>query len=97
MIDKSLTVSAPQECYYFTDHKKILARESGFIRYDAPLGMPFGKGDRLFTLYPSTELGAEMTEVASEAGIMYKRSPTHIYRVGDETLHYIPRDCLKAI
>jgi predicted deacylase len=97
MIDKSLTVPAETETYYFRDHKKILTRDAGFLRYDVALGASFEKGDTLFTLHPSSELGAELPEIAAEDGVMYKRSPTHIYRLGDETLHYVPRDALKWV
>lgn len=97
MIDKSVTVSAPSEGWYFRDHKKILTREAGFVRYDVDLGKPFKKGDTLFTLHPSSELGSELPERAPEDGVAYKRSPTHIYRTGDETLHYIPKDALKKL
>lgn len=97
MIDKSLTAPAPDESWYFRDHKKILTRDAGYVRYDVALGVPFKKGDTLFTLHPSSELGAELPEIAPEDGVMYKRSPTHIYRLGDETLHYVPKDKLKKI
>lgn len=97
MIDASLTTSAPSECYYFRDHKKILTRDSGFVRYDTALGAPFKKGDTLFILHPSSELGVEMPEIAREDGVVYKRAPTHIYRLGDETLHYIAMDDLKKV
>jgi hypothetical protein len=97
MIDTSLTVAAPAEGWYFRDHKKILTREAGYVRYDVALGASFKKGDTLFTLHPSSELGAELPEIATEDGVMYKRSPTHIYRLGDETLHYIPKDALKRL
>jgi len=97
MIDKGLTTAAPADVYYFRDHKKILTRDSGFVRYDVALGAPFRKGDTLFTLHPSSELGMELPEIAAEEGIAYKRSPTHIYRTGDETLHYIPQDALKKL
>lgn len=97
MIDKNLATPAPQESYYFHDHKKILTRDSGFVRYDVPLGVPFRKGDTLFTLHPSSELGAEIPEIAVEDGVAYKRAPTHIYRLGDETLHYIPKEALKNL
>lgn len=81
---------APADCYAFKDHKKIVAPESGFIRYDVKLGQPFKKGDRLFTLHRTAELGSEYAEIASEDGVAYKWTPTHIYRVGDDTLHYVP-------
>ena len=97
MIDKSLTTPAPAEGWYFRDHKKILTRDAGFVRYDVKLGAPFKKGDTLFTLHPSSELGTELPEVATEEGVAYKRSPTHIYRLGDETLHYIPKNALKKL
>lgn len=95
MVDKSAAKPAAGNCWYFTDHKKILTRDAGFVRYDVALGKPFKKGDTLFTLHPSSELGAEMPEAAPEDGVMYKRSPTHIYRAGDETLHYVPMAWLK--
>ena len=97
MIDKSLTLPAPPECSYFRDHKKIRTRAAGFVRYDTALGASFKKGDRLFTLHPSDELGREIPETATEDGVMYKRAPTHIYRLGDETLHYIPKTALIKI
>lgn len=97
MIDKNLTVPAPAETYYFRDHKKIITRDSGFVRYDVALGAPFKKGDTLFTLHSASELGMEMPEIATEDGIAYKWSPTHIYRLGDDTMHYIPHDALKTI
>jgi predicted deacylase len=97
MIDAKHASPAPKDVYYFRDHKKILTRDSGFVRYDAALGAPFKKGDTLFTLHPTSELGAEMPEIATEDGVAYKRAPTHIYRLGDETLHYIPKDALKKL
>jgi predicted deacylase len=97
MIDKKHTAPAKGESWYFRDHKKILTREAGYVRYDVALGASFKKGDTLFTLHPSSELGAELPEIAREDGVIYKRSPTHIYRAGDETLHYIPKNKLKKI
>lgn len=97
LIDKNLTTPATGDSYYFRDHKKILTTSSGFVRYDTALGAPFKKGDRLFTLHPSAELGAEIPEIAAEDGVVYKRAPTHIYRLGDETLHYIPNAALKRL
>ena len=97
MIDKNLTLPAMPESWYFRDDKKILTRDAGFVRYDVALGVPFKKGDTLFTLHPSSELGAELPEMAKEDGVAYKRAPTHIYRLGDETLHYVPRDALKKL
>ena len=97
MIDKKHAAPAPAEGWYFRDHKKLLTREAGFVRYDVDLGKPFKKGDTLFTLHPSSELGSELPETAPEDGVAYKRSPTHIYRTGDETLHYIPKDALKKL
>lgn len=93
MVDKQ--PAATGEVHYFRDHKKILTRDAGFVRYDVALGKPFRKGDTLFTLHPSSELGAELPELAAEDGVAYKKSPTHIYRLGDETLHYVPKDWLK--
>jgi predicted deacylase len=97
MIDGSNLPPAPEKVFCFRDHKKILTRASGYVRYDIALGASFRKGDTLFTLHPSAELGAEMPEIATEDGVFYKRAPTHIYRAGDETLHYIPKDCLIAV
>ncbi len=97
MIDKSLTQHPAHDSHWFRKDKKILTRDAGFVRYDVELGKPFKKGDILFTLHPSSELGAELPEVATEDGIMYKHAPTHIYRAGDETLHYIPMDALVKI
>jgi uncharacterized protein len=97
MIDRGLATPAPAESWYFREHKKILTRDSGFLRYDVALGAPFKKGDTLFTLHPASELGSELPETAPEDGVMYKHAPTHIYRLGDETLHYIPRDALKRL
>lgn len=94
IIDKNLAPPAPADCYYFRDHKKILTRAAGFVRYDVKLGDDFKKGDTLFTLHPSRELGEELPEIASEDGVMYKHAPTHIYRLGDETLHYVPKEWL---
>lgn len=97
MVERVRATPVSGECLYFREHRKILTRDSGFVRYDAALGAPFKKGERLFTLYPSSELGMEMPECAIEDGVAYKRAPTHIYRLGDETLHYIPRDALKPV
>jgi predicted deacylase len=94
MIDKNLAPPAPADCYYFRDHKKILTRAAGFVRYDVKMGADFKKGDTLFTLHPSRDLGEELPEIASEDGVMYKHAPTHIYRLGDETLHYVPKEWL---
>lgn len=88
--------AAPQ-AYSFATHKKITAQESGFIRYDTALGAPFKKGERIFTLYATAELGRETAEIATEDGIVYKRAPTHIYRVGDDTVHYIPASALTPL
>ncbi len=96
MVDKG-AAKPSVDSWYFADHKKILTKDAGFVRYDAQLGKPFKKGDTLFTLHPSSELGAEIPELATEDGVMYKRSPTHIYRTGDETLHYVPKDWLKRV
>ncbi|HYD16871.1 MAG TPA: succinylglutamate desuccinylase/aspartoacylase family protein, partial [Patescibacteria group bacterium] len=97
MIKKDHATPAAGESHWFRKDKKILTREAGFVRYDVSLGTPFKKGDTLFTLHPSSELGREMPETAAEDGIMYKHAPTHIYRPGDETLHYIPIDALVKI
>ena len=97
MIDKSLTIHPANDSHWFRKDKKILTRDAGFVRYDIELGKPFKKGDTLFTLHPSAELGAEQPERATEDGVMYKHAPTHIYRAGDETLHYIPMDALNKI
>ncbi len=97
MIDGKRAPKASGGSYYFRDHKKILTRDAGYVRYDVELGKPFKKGDTLFTLHPSAELGAELPEIAKEDGVMYKRSPTHIYRLGDETLHYIPKSRLMKV
>lgn len=97
MVDRAKSSLAPSGCFYFRDHKKILTRDSGYVRYDTGLGVPFKKGDTLFTLHLASELGAEIPEFAPEDGVVYKRAPTHIYRLGDETLHYIPRDALKPV
>jgi predicted deacylase len=96
LIDKRHTQPAG-EAFFFASHKKIIIQESGFVRYDVTLGKPFRKGDTLFTLHRTAELGAEKPEVASEDGIAYKHAPTHIYRIGDETLHYIPLSALKPL
>lgn len=97
MIDASLTTPVTDKLYYFRNHKKIITRDSGFVRYDVALGAAFKKGDRLFTLHPSSELGAEMPEIATEDGVAYKWTPTHIYRLGDDTMHYVPSSELKPI
>ncbi|MDI1226363.1 MAG: succinylglutamate desuccinylase/aspartoacylase family protein [bacterium] len=97
MIDRSLTAHPANDSHWFRTDKKILTRDAGFVRYDVALGTPFKKGDTLFTLHPSSELGAEQPEKATEDGVMYKHAPTHIYRAGDETLHYIPMDALNKI
>jgi predicted deacylase len=97
MIDKSLTSTVTHDSFYFRDHKKILTKDSGFVRYDTALGAPFKKGDTLFTLHPSSALGMELPEIASEDGVVYKRAPTHIYRLGDETLHYIPHHAMMKV
>lgn len=97
MIDKGLTSTVAHDSFYFRDHKKILTKDSGFVRYDTALGAPFKKGDTLFTLHPSSALGVELPEIASEDGVVYKRAPTHIYRLGDETLHYIPNDAMMKV
>lgn len=97
IIDKKHTIPAPAECYFFADHKKIVAPDSGFVRYDTELGETFRKGDRLFTLHRTAELGSELAELAREDGVVYKRTPTHIYRVGDDTLHYVPLDWMKKL
>lgn len=97
IIDQSHAAPAPAECYAFRDHKKIVAPESGFIRYDVQLGVPFKKGDRLFTLHRTADLGQEYAEIATEDGVAYKWTPTHIYRVGDDTLHYVPMSELKRL
>ncbi len=97
MIDRRLVTPSSADIWFFRDHKKILTRDSGFVRYDVALGVPFKKGDTLLTLHPSSELGVEMPEIANEDGVAYKHAPTHIYRLGDETLHYVPRDALKRL
>jgi predicted deacylase len=97
MIDKKHARKAAGPSWFFRDHKKILTRDAGFVRYDVTLGKPFKKGDTLFTLHPASELGKELPERASEDGVAYKRSPTHIYRLGDETLHYVPKSWLEKL
>lgn len=97
LIDKRHTTTADGPVYSFQSDRKIIAQESGFIRYDAGLGVPFKKGESLFTLYRATALGEEYRETASEDGVAYKRAPTHIYRIGDDTLHYVPMDNLKRL
>lgn len=89
--------SPPPASFYFSDHKKIVAPESGFVRYDTALGAPFKKGDSLFTLFRTAELGAQYREIAVEDGVAYKHTPTHIYRIGDDTLHYVPLDWIKPL
>lgn len=90
-------IIAPDTPQYFETSCKIHAQHSGFIRYDVATGMPFKKGDRLFTLFDTSELGIERVQTAPEDGIIFKRAPTHIYKVGDETLHYIPASALKPL
>lgn len=97
MIDAGGIAAPAAACRYFTETRKILAPQSGFIRYDAALAAPFKKGDGLFTLYETATLGAERQIDAPEDGVMFKHAPTHIYKTGDETLHYIPADDLKPL
>ncbi len=97
LIDKKHTIAAQNDVFSFQKDAKIIAPESGFIRYDTPLGVPFKKGDGLFTLYRTAALGEETRVSAPEDGVVYKRAPTHIYRVGDDTLHYVPKANLKRL
>jgi predicted deacylase len=96
VIDGKFTKPAG-ESFFFTNHKKIIVQESGFVHYDVALGAAFRKGDPLFTLHRTADLGSSIQEIAAEDGVAYKHTPTHIYRVGDETLHYVPLDELKRL
>lgn len=86
-----------EEALFFDAHKKIVAPESGFIRYNTVLGQDFKKGDSIFTLFRTCELGTSVEHIASEDGVVYKRAPTQVYRVGDDTVHYVALKDLQKV
>jgi len=94
MIDKKHAKPAG-ESFFFRSHKRSYPGESGFVRYDVALGETFRRGDR-FHDHRTTELWFGKTGDRYGRRIAYKFAPTHIYRAGDDTLHYVPLSELKS-
>lgn len=74
------------ESVYFTKYDSYFAPESGFVEYVNPLGASIKKGELLYILNTSKNLGEVVNIYAREDCTIMKYQPTHITWIGDEVV-----------
>lgn len=82
---------------YFTELKKYRAPIGGFIKFSRELNASYNKGDKLFEIISPEKLEKPIAVIAEENGVLFKKSPTHIFWTGDEVLETIPLESIKTI
>lgn len=75
--------------FYFKKYDSYFSPESGFVEYIHPLGQQLEKGETLYRVNITKNLGEVLEIKARENCIIMKYQPTHIATVGDEVVSVV--------